>query len=57
MNEAYANAGLSFTIAGIDHITNADWFNQVGPSSSLQTTMKRSLRQGSVNALNVYTVG
>lgn len=36
---------------------NSQWFNQVGPSSTLQTTMKRTLRQGGVNALNVYSVG
>lgn len=57
MNDAYASAGLTFTIAGIDHTTNSNWFNQVGPDSSLQTTMKRTLRKGGANALNVYTVG
>ncbi|KAJ3567407.1 hypothetical protein NP233_g6389 [Leucocoprinus birnbaumii] len=57
MNQAYAGSGLTFTLAGIDHTTNANWFNQVGPDSSLQTTMKNSLRTGGVNALNVYTVG
>ncbi len=36
---------------------NAQWFAQVGPDSSLQTTMKRSLRKGGAAALNVYTVG
>ncbi|KAF5359435.1 hypothetical protein D9756_003472 [Leucocoprinus leucothites] len=57
MNQAYAGSGLTFSLAGIDHTTNANWFNQVGPSSSLQTQMKSSLRKGGVNALNVYTVG
>lgn len=36
---------------------NADWFNNVGPDSSLQTTMKNSLRTGGASALNVYSVG
>ncbi|KXN84751.1 hypothetical protein AN958_12178 [Leucoagaricus sp. SymC.cos] len=57
LNEAYAGSGLTFTSAGVDHTTNANWFNQVGPSSSLQTSMKSALRKGGVNALNVYTVG
>ncbi|KAG8777829.1 hypothetical protein FRC12_000189 [Ceratobasidium sp. 428] len=57
LNQAYSGAGLTFTLAGTDHTTNADWFNNVGPSSSSQTTMKNALRKGGANALNVYTVG
>jgi hypothetical protein len=57
LNKGYANSGLSFTLASIDHTTNAQWFQSVGPDSSLQTTMKRSLRVGGAADLNVYTVG
>lgn len=57
LNQDYSGSGLSFTLAGTTRTVNANWFNTVGPSSSLQTTMKRQLRQGGANALNVYTVG
>lgn len=56
LNEDYGASGLGFTLAGTTRTVNAQWFNGVGPDSSLQTTMKRQLRQGGVNALNVYTV-
>ncbi|KAF9450893.1 metalloprotease [Macrolepiota fuliginosa MF-IS2] len=57
MNSAYTGSGLTFSLAGIDHTTNANWFSTVGPSGSAQTSMKSSLRKGGANALNVYTVG
>ena len=57
LNEDYASTGLSFVLAGTDRTVNSRWFNQVGPESSLQTTMKRQLRQGGRADLNVYTVG
>ena len=57
LNKDYAGSGLTFTLAGTTRTVNSQWFNQVGPDSSLQTTMKSQLRQGGVNALNVYTVG
>ncbi|KAI0761713.1 metalloprotease [Irpex lacteus] len=57
LNQDYAGSGLTFTLAGTTRTVNSQWFNQVGPDSSLQTTMKSQLRQGGVNALNVYTVG
>ncbi|KAG9119102.1 hypothetical protein FRC07_006046, partial [Ceratobasidium sp. 392] len=59
MNSHYQNSGIpiTFNLAGTDRTLNANWFNQVGPDSSLQTTMKNQLRQGGANALNVYTVG
>ncbi|KAI0722192.1 metalloprotease [Cerioporus squamosus] len=57
LNEDYASAGLSFVLAGTDRTVNSQWFNQVGPDSSLQTTMKRQLRKGGKADLNVYTVG
>ncbi|CAL1701545.1 unnamed protein product [Somion occarium] len=57
LNEDYAGSGLSFSLAATTRTVNSQWFNQVGPDSSLQTTMKNQLRQGGANALNVYTVG
>lgn len=57
MNQHYASTGLTFTLAGTTRTTNSAWFTSVGPDASSQTTMKSQLRQGGVNALNVYTVG
>ncbi|KAG9103886.1 hypothetical protein FRC06_007283 [Ceratobasidium sp. 370] len=56
MNTHY-NGAISFTLAGTTRTTNSDWFNNVGPDTTQQTSMKTSLRQGGANALNVYTVG
>ena len=57
LNEDYATTGLSFTLVNTTRTVNSQWFNQVGPSTTLQTTMKRTLRQGTKADLNVYTVG
>ncbi|QRV79296.1 extracellular metalloprotease [Ceratobasidium sp. AG-Ba] len=57
MNQHYAGSGVSFVLAGADRTLNTNWFNQVGPSSSYQTTMKNQLRKGGAADLNVYTVG
>ncbi len=57
MNTAYASMGISWTLAGTTRTINSNWFNSVGPDSSLQTTMKNALRQGGAADLNVYTVG
>ncbi|QRV72973.1 extracellular metalloprotease [Ceratobasidium sp. AG-Ba] len=57
LNQDYAGSGYTFSLAGTTRTLNSNWFKQVGPDSSLQTTMKNQLRQGGANALNVYTVG
>ncbi|KXN87946.1 Extracellular metalloprotease 1 [Leucoagaricus sp. SymC.cos] len=57
MNEAYAPAGITWTLAGTTRTVNADWFNSVGPGASQQTAMKTALHVGGANTLNVYTVG
>ncbi|KAF9055031.1 metalloprotease [Hymenopellis radicata] len=57
MNTAYASMGISWTLANTTRTINSNWFNSVGPDSSLQTTMKNALRQGGAADLNVYSVG
>ncbi len=57
LNHDYANSGLSFILAATDYTTNSNWFTSVGPDSASQTTMKKQLRQGDANALNIYSVG
>ncbi|KAF9527474.1 hypothetical protein CPB83DRAFT_397573 [Crepidotus variabilis] len=57
MNTAYAGAGITWSLAGTTRTQNSDWFSNVGPGTSQQTAMKKALRQGGANALNVYLVG
>lgn len=57
MNRAYANAGITWVLAGTTRTVNSDWFNNAGPGSSQQTAMKNALRVGDAKVLNVYTVG
>ncbi|KAG8895556.1 hypothetical protein FRC01_012315 [Tulasnella sp. 417] len=57
MNRAYASCGISYTLAGTDWNTNANWFTSAGPNSSYQTAMKSALRKGGPGDLNIYTVG
>ena len=57
LNEDYSSVGINFVLANTTRTVNANWFNSVSPDSSLQTTMKRQLRQGTAADLNVYSVG
>ncbi|KZW01054.1 zincin [Exidia glandulosa HHB12029] len=59
LNADYASTGLSFTLAATDFTTNSTWFQSADDCSgrTYQTAMKKALRQGGANALNVYTVG
>jgi hypothetical protein len=53
LNNAYAAAGFSFTLAGTDTSCNDGWYTTTGGST--ETAMKTALRQGGSNALNVYS--
>jgi len=57
LNADYASIGIKWVLAGTTRTTNADWFSNLGPDTTSQTTMKNQLRQGGAAALNVYTVG
>ncbi|KAF8897231.1 hypothetical protein BD779DRAFT_1607930 [Infundibulicybe gibba] len=57
MNKAYAGSGITWALGGTTRTVNSDWFNNAGPDTSQQTSMKNSLRQGDAKTLNVYTVG
>jgi hypothetical protein len=49
--EGGANTGFSFTLAGVTHSDNADWF-YAKPGGINEKSMKRALHQGGNNALN-----
>ncbi|WP_426566127.1 zinc metalloprotease [Angustibacter sp. McL0619] len=54
LNAAYSSAGFSFSLAGTDTTVKKAWF-RVGQGSAAETAMKKALRKGGKNALNVYT--
>ncbi len=54
LNAAYASAGFSFNLASVDRTTNAAWYT-AGPGSKAEAEMKRALRQGSADDLNIYS--
>jgi Pregnancy-associated plasma protein-A len=49
-----ANTGFKFRLAGVDRTNNAEWFN-AGAGSKAERDMKKALRVGGANTLNVYT--
>src|SRR5690606_34524438 len=52
LNDAYAEAGISFRLAGYQDVNNDAWYTTSGGSS--ETAMKTALRQGSADDLNLY---
>ncbi|KAJ3299586.1 hypothetical protein HK104_008299 [Borealophlyctis nickersoniae] len=57
LNNDYASFGFQFNLVSIDRTNNPTWFNTAGPDTSAQDDMKRALRKGGRNALNLYSVG
>jgi hypothetical protein len=57
LNEDYTGTGLGFKLAGVTRTLNADWFNYAGPETPEQDEMKKALRVGNADTLNLYSVG
>lgn len=55
LNSAYAGTGFSFTLAGTDTTNNARWYDNLRSGSKNEKDMKRALRKGSMDDLNIYT--
>ncbi|MFP2906406.1 zinc metalloprotease [Pyxidicoccus sp. 3LFB2] len=53
LNNAYASAGISFTLAGTTTTNNSTWYT-AGPGTSGESAMKNSLRRGTADDLNFY---
>jgi hypothetical protein len=52
--EGGSDTGFRFTLAGITRSDNASWF-YANPGGADEDTMKRTLKQGGDNALNLYS--
>lgn len=54
LNGAYNKAGWNFVLASIDVTSNNGWYT-VAPSTKEEDAMKRKLRMGTADNLNLYT--
>ena len=54
LNAAYAPSGVSFALAATDRTNNATWYTMT-PGSTAERQVKRALRQGTADDLNIYT--
>jgi hypothetical protein len=54
LNGAFASAGFRFELVSTDVVANDAWYF-AAPSSPEELEMKRALRRGGANALNLYT--
>ncbi|KAG8903493.1 hypothetical protein FRB99_003207 [Tulasnella sp. 403] len=57
LNEAFSDGRIKFKLKDTDYTTNTAWFNGLGPRNPINTEVKRRLRRGGKNALNVYSTG
>jgi hypothetical protein len=53
LNDGYALAGISFDLISSQTIANTDWYG-ISFTGLAQASMKKALRKGGKNALNVY---
>ncbi|KAG6848068.1 hypothetical protein H0H93_003671 [Arthromyces matolae] len=56
LNTGYKNLNIRWTLAGTTHQENSDWWKNVAQHNLKELAMKKTLRQGGVADLNVYTV-
>ncbi len=54
LNAAFISTGVTFNLVSTDRTTNASWYNAAYRSSA-ERAMKRSLRRGGADALNIYS--
>lgn len=57
LNADYEGSGITFSTGNITRTFSEDWFNNVYWEDGSDLPMKRSLRQGGPETLNVWTVG
>jgi Pregnancy-associated plasma protein-A len=54
LNAAFAGSGFDFRLVSVDRTTNASWFS-MGIGSAAEAAAKAALRQGTAEALNIYS--
>ena len=54
LNAAWAGSTFSFKLISIDNTTNASWYTASGSGAAATLAMKKKLRRGGSNALNIY---
>ncbi|MDQ3265167.1 MAG: zinc metalloprotease [Myxococcota bacterium] len=54
LNDAYQGTGFQFRLADVDRTQNAKWYT-AEPGSAAEVRMKRTLRKGDSEALNLYS--
>lgn len=54
LNNAFAGTGFSFNLVCTDYTDNSRWYS-LRSGSKAEKDMKRALRQGGANALNIFT--
>ncbi len=54
LNAAYASTSVSFNLVSIDRTTNNTWYG-VAQGSTAESQMKKALRKGGKESLNLYT--
>ncbi len=54
LNDAYQGTGFQFRLADVDRTKNAKWYT-AEPGSTAELQMKRTLRKGDSEALNLYS--
>ena len=51
-----ATSPFTFQLAGVTRTTNATWFEQMANSFEVELEVKRALKRGGADTLNIYTV-
>jgi hypothetical protein len=54
LSDAFAPAGVSFSLVSVDRTTNNTWYTHT-PGSTAESQMKTALRKGGKESLNFYT--
>ncbi|EAU93595.1 metalloprotease [Coprinopsis cinerea okayama7 len=57
LNEGFADTGLTFTLVNTTRTLNLHWFANANARNSVDAEMKRALRVGGPETLNIFTVG
>jgi hypothetical protein len=57
LNKDFTRTGLRFDLKGIKRVVNPSWYKKTSYDTVENTEMKRALRTGGPETLNIYTVG